>query len=117
MSDVLTCSSILCTSTMVGLSDGSGSRHFSAIRNTRITSSIGYHAKALSIACCSLFTSITPFTYRSMNHKGKHAYKKTTQFYGKVLLTQVTSFVPSSINDSSDGLFPVKSSSKTTPKL
>lgn len=49
--------------------------------------------------------------------------KSTLKFWSRInwdshwVLTQVTRLVPSSMNASSDGLFPVKSSSRTTPKL
>lgn len=60
------CSSILRTAAMVGLLQGSDSRHFSAMLNTFLTPSIGKHTRELSIACSSLLSLTTSFTYYPM---------------------------------------------------
>lgn len=60
------CSSILRTSAMEGLFEGSDSRHIWAILNTLSTSPRGQHPKLPSSTCTSFFSWTTIFTWSNI---------------------------------------------------
>lgn len=69
-SDVI-CSSNLTVSAMVGLLDGSGSRHINAMLNTWFISLVGQQSKLLSRTSSSLFCWTTAFTCPNKKNRRK----------------------------------------------